>query len=419
MVLQLQPGERTETRGMPVAELNGQKGTIVCYMESNGRYLLELDDTGKTLSLRKDNLKTEDESETETETETKIDSGAPEIEKVEDEDDDLQDPIEQMPRASAVKPKDEDDVLQDPIKLFPRTSSAKPEAKSTTTRTTNTTEEIIEAEIEKAKGMKISELRMKLIAKGIEVSDFLEKQDMIWAYAKAVAKESKSEKVHEEEVHDRIYHINDLVWYNRVDGTRSRALVAEGRYVGDRPTYHIRILSSGVSKTTTGKWLTLITSSSQNRRPAIREPNLFESLLLKVYDTVSWPTLAVGLLAIMWMWPDGSSSSHYESPGSTRHGRDESYYNHYNSYWRWHWSPFYFGYWNCWCIVGGLGSVLLAGLFTHKLGTNNGSRKFNWNRAWNALLQMDFWELIRLVAIFEGALYFLGGIAGGGRRRRY
>jgi hypothetical protein len=326
--------------------------------------------------------------------------------------------MEQMPRASGAKPKDEDDALQDPIELMPRASSAKPEAKSNTTRTTNTTEEIIEAEIEKAKGLEISELRIKLIAKGIEVSDYLEKQEMIWAYAKAVARDSKSEKVHEEDFHDRIYNINDLVWYNRVDGTRSRALVVEG-YAGDRPSYDIRILCSGVSKTTTGKWLTLI-RSSEISRPAIREPNLFESLLLKVYETVSWPTLTVGLLAIMWMWPDGSSISHNESPGPKSHERDEIYYDHYYSYRRWYWSPFYYGYWywNWWGIVGGLGSVILVGLFTHKLGTNNGSRKFNWNRAWNAVLQMDFWQLIRLVAIFEGALYFLGGIAAGGRRRR-
>jgi len=53
----LQPGDRAETYGMPVSELNGQKCTIVCYMESTGRYLLELDSTSQTLSLRHINLR--------------------------------------------------------------------------------------------------------------------------------------------------------------------------------------------------------------------------------------------------------------------------------------------------------------------------------------------------------------------------
>jgi len=54
-----------------------------------------------------------------------------------------------------------------------------------------TTEEKIQAEIEKAKGMKISELKMKLMAKGVLASSFVEKSEIVRAYAEAVVKESE------------------------------------------------------------------------------------------------------------------------------------------------------------------------------------------------------------------------------------
>ena len=55
-----------------------------------------------------------------------------------------------------------------------------------------TTEEKIQAEIEKAKGMKISELKMKLMAKGVLTTSFVEKSEIVRAYAEAVVKESES-----------------------------------------------------------------------------------------------------------------------------------------------------------------------------------------------------------------------------------
>lgn len=60
------------------------------------------------------------------------------------------------------------------------------------TKTTMTTEEEIQAEIEKAKGMKISEMKMKLMAKGVLTSHFVEKDEIVRAYAEAMAKEADS-----------------------------------------------------------------------------------------------------------------------------------------------------------------------------------------------------------------------------------
>jgi len=55
-----------------------------------------------------------------------------------------------------------------------------------------TTEEKIQAEIETAKGMKISELKMKLMAKGVLTTSFVEKHEIVRAYAEAMVKESES-----------------------------------------------------------------------------------------------------------------------------------------------------------------------------------------------------------------------------------
>lgn len=56
----------------------------------------------------------------------------------------------------------------------------------------STTEEKIQAEIEKAKDMKISDLKMKLMAKGVLTSSFVEKSEIVRAYAEAVVKEQES-----------------------------------------------------------------------------------------------------------------------------------------------------------------------------------------------------------------------------------
>jgi nucleosome assembly protein 1-like 1 len=58
------------------------------------------------------------------------------------------------------------------------------------TTTTMIDEDKIQAEMEKAKDMKISELKMKLMAKGVLTSSFLEKNEFIRAYAEAVVKDS-------------------------------------------------------------------------------------------------------------------------------------------------------------------------------------------------------------------------------------
>ena len=58
--------------------------------------------------------------------------------------------------------------------------------------TDTTTEDKIQAEIEKAKDTKISELKMKLMAKGVLTTTFVEKSEIVRAYAEAVVKESES-----------------------------------------------------------------------------------------------------------------------------------------------------------------------------------------------------------------------------------
>jgi nucleosome assembly protein 1-like 1 len=59
--------------------------------------------------------------------------------------------------------------------------------------TTMTDEDKIQAEMEKAKDMKISELKMKLMAKGVLTSSFLEKNEFIRAYAEAVVNNSENQ----------------------------------------------------------------------------------------------------------------------------------------------------------------------------------------------------------------------------------
>ena len=60
------------------------------------------------------------------------------------------------------------------------------------TTTIMTNEEKIQAEIEKAKDMKISEMKMKLMAKGVLTSNFIEKDEFIRAYAEAMVKDAVS-----------------------------------------------------------------------------------------------------------------------------------------------------------------------------------------------------------------------------------
>ncbi|KAL3928409.1 MAG: hypothetical protein SGARI_005043, partial [Bacillariaceae sp.] len=57
---------------------------------------------------------------------------------------------------------------------------------------TTNMEEKIQAAMEEAKGMKVSELKMKLMAKGILTSTFVEKHEFVRAYAEVVVKEEES-----------------------------------------------------------------------------------------------------------------------------------------------------------------------------------------------------------------------------------
>jgi len=59
-----------------------------------------------------------------------------------------------------------------------------------------TDEDKIQAEMEKAKDMTISELKMKLMAKGVLTSSFIEKSEIIRAYSEIVVKESEQQPPH-------------------------------------------------------------------------------------------------------------------------------------------------------------------------------------------------------------------------------
>ena len=69
-------------------------------------------------------------------------------------------------------------------------------------------------------------------------------------------------------------------------------------------------------------------------------------------------------------------------------------------------------------MFGGLGSFVFLMVYARKLGTDNGRRSFDWDRAWQKVMEMDFWQLVRLAGILEVAFHFVGNLAAGGRRRR-
>jgi hypothetical protein len=210
----------------------------------------------------------------------------------------------------------------------------------------------------------------------------------------------------------KVFRINDIVAYVR-NGEHRRARVIGVDYIGSQPSYTIHMLDSGVEKRTSGTNLFLVSAGQAPAAPA-RQPNPLDQFLFNVYKTViktfSPTTLCVILLAFWWM-SSSSSPSPSSSASSGSHYNDHYYHRPYH-HWGW------WGYCGWGTIVGGLGSLVLVGIFTHKLGTNNGRMAFRWDRAWDRLMMMDFWELIRLAAIFETALYFLGHVGGVGRRRR-
>lgn len=77
-------------------------------------------------------------------------------------------------------------------KVFPEPTNKLSQSTHLDLSIMSTTEEKIQAEIEKAKDMKISELKMKLMAKGVLTSSFVEKAEIVRAYAEAVVKEQES-----------------------------------------------------------------------------------------------------------------------------------------------------------------------------------------------------------------------------------
>jgi len=209
----------------------------------------------------------------------------------------------------------------------------------------------------------------------------------------------------------RVFRINDIVAHVR-NGVSKRAKVIGVDYIGSQPSYTILMLGSGVEKRTSGTNLFLVSVGEAPAAPA-RQPNALDQFLFNVYkfitENFSPTTLCVILLAIWWI---SSSPSQSQTSSQSSGGHYDDYYYHRPSY-------YYWGWWNWWGCVGGLGAVFVLGILTRKLGTNNGRMRFSWDRAWDGLMRMDFWELIRLAALFETALFFLGRIGGGGGRRRW
>lgn len=198
-----------------------------------------------------------------------------------------------------------------------------------------------------------------------------------------------------------LFQFNDLVKYRRPNGLESRARVTGLRYLDDEPIYTIRLLSNNVEKTTKAGSLTLLFRGEPARESRHQGPNLFQQVG-KMIAEMNATTLIIILLAVLVLWPSGNTS----------HSGTPDYHPSYNGWWRshwhWHWS------WG-WGWVGGLGSVIFVSFYARKLGTHNGRRNFSWNRLWQKLMEMDFWELVRLAAIIESALAF---VAIAGRRRR-
>ena len=216
--------------------------------------------------------------------------------------------------------------------------------------------------------------------------------------------------------------MNDIVEYAagvpKNEGfPRRRAVVIGVSCIGERPSYTVRLLDSGVEKRTAGRSLSLLRAAPA---PVARLNPPGGSVLRVchlVAGSVTPATLGAALLAIRWVWPAPAPGG--KPPHHDPHYR--SYDNHYHHYYpRYH----YLGGWGT-VVVGGLGSLALVGVLVRKLGTQNGRLTFRWDRAWDRLLRMDIRELFMMASVLETALHYAGGLAGGrgggggGRRRRY
>mmetsp|Transcript_13183 Transcript_13183/g.20098 ORF Transcript_13183/g.20098 Transcript_13183/m.20098 type:complete len:366 (+) Transcript_13183:61-1158(+) len=360
----LEAGTEATVCQMPSgSQMNGTRGVIVCYNPSNERYTFELAD-GQMMSLRAKNLKS-------------FQQGGKDEVKVESVDE-FSMSFDGSVISSANQAKD---VVADNESINSAVTSALPKVKSTT----------------EAKDVVID---------NESISDLLEVKP----------KQTPSIPLR----------LDDLVIHTDRTGKDHTAVVLEISMVGGVAKYLIR-LRNGVELLASKESLrhfknpnnqtTYHTEEerSEDYRP-VQKSNPLDNFLFQVYKattgflgSLSPSTIFVALFAIYvfvnWSNPvsnntNNNGSFDYPSPPPR--------------YWGW-WHYGWYGY--GWYGIGGLGSFLLAGFLLRKIGTNNGRRVFRWDRVWDGLMKMDIWELIRLAAIFEIALHFLGAVNAGGRRR--
>lgn len=351
----LEAGTEATVCQMPSgSQMNGTRGVIVCYNPSNERYTLELAD-GQMMSLRAKNLKPFQQGE---ENEVKVETV-----------DEFSMSFDGSVISSANQEKD---VLPDNESITSVATGALPKVKLNT----EAKDAVLE---EKPKQTPSSPLRL-----------------------------------------------DDLVIHTDRKGKDHTAVVLEITRIGGVTKYLIR-LRNGVELQTSKESLrhfrnphTQATHHNEEESSGdylpVQKLNPLDNFLFQVYKattgflgSLSPSTIFVALFAIYMFvnWSNPVSNATNNSDGF-------DYPPPPPRYWRW-WHYGWYGY--GWYGIGGLGSFLLAGFLVRKIGTNNGRRVFRWDRVWDGLMKMDIWELIRLAAIFEVALHFLGAVNAGGRRR--
>jgi len=480
MVEILQPGTEVETYGMPAGSgMNGVKGVIVCYNASNGRYTFE-DDAGSMMSLRAKNLKAVDEFvQVETVDEGEGGQEPRKVEKGPDQDleDENENGSDEEPRKDENGPSNQERkffrindnvqyvnnrvikkakiigidfvgakpiytirLLESGVEKCARPANLmwprKDEKESDQDRKEESTKNKKESEQlsgddgrspnQEPRIFRVNDMvayvrngeskRAKVIGADysdsnpsytIRLLDSGVEKDTLGTFLYWSDQDSGEDQNRSPNQEPRVFRINDIVAYVGNGETR-RAKVIGVDYIGSHPSYTIIMLGSGIEKRTSGTKLFLVSEGEAPAAPA-HQPNALDQFLFNAYtfitENFSPTTLCIILLAIWWIW-SSPSQSETSSPNSDGHYHD--YYYH---------RPYY--HWSWWGFVGGLGAVAVLGIFTRKLGTNNGRMRFSWDRAWDGLMRMDLWELIRLAAIFETALFFLNHVGGGGGRRRW
>lgn len=182
--------------------------------------------------------------------------------------------------------------------------------------------------------------------------------------------------------------------------------------------------------------------------------NILDTFLSGLYSTFSNMSPSIVLISIIaGYWFLNSSSSSYPSYDSSSYrGNNDSYNNsndkwHHNSRNRYRHQQHSYSDWNYGgsgfggLLGGGLGglgggfgcfssfhnnlvygggilSIGALALITYQAGTQRGRTKFTWTNVQNRILQLNIWEIMRLVTLLERVVITLYQFLGNNHRRR-